>query len=971
MQRVYPYPMQDDLTERAEKVSYRALHIENDYLHLIVLPELGGHVYSLFDKISRREVFYRNNVVKYGLVARRAAWISGGLEFNFPQGHSCVTVSPVMSRIVSEPGENAASILVGCTDRVSRMRWTVELSLRDGEQRLLQRVILHNPTPMKQRYYFWSNLAMPATDDLHLVLPTSEVRTSHGQHPYPEYYGTDLSYYRNHLRPNDIFCVDAAEDFFGCYYEQQDYGMAHWSDHRLDFGKKFFTWGTADEGMIWVDLLTDDDGQYVELQAGRFVDQSTFEFLGPHQAVGWREIWYPVAGTGGFDYANYLGAVKLDVAGDTVRASGVMNMDMVPGELIVQGGGRIIANSHVPLGPGQPFSVDIPIEGQAPDDISLTVLSNQRKIIEYAPGAKKRRLRPMEVRVVEPADVAQASAEELCTKAVRHVLRDERKLATCSYEEALAKDPGASSAHLGLGILAYGRGLTGKAKEHLLKALERDRQCDEAWYYLALTEMALGNDEDSDEIMWWLAARSPCRYEARIALARSAVGQMRSVDALYAAVPDIERSLDAAFIVAVDRRCLGMDTSDLLKQMSARFPLAPEFAAERFLLAFDSENLDTARQELNELVKLVGAEPDEWLEIALQYIHCGREGDAVFLLRGACESIVSISTHPMVHYYIAYYADDDEREEALSCARGADATYCFPSRLHDIPVLRAAVERDPDDWHAHLYLGTLFAALDRREDAMAEWQAAARIHEADAVLCRNVGMALALWDEDYKAAIEWYDKAIVWNPNDHHLYIERDQALAKNGESAAGRLAVIKAAPETVLNRWDTSVRQVECLLELSRWDDAIALMRHYNYQPWEGERAMHERWTQAHVCRAADKRLAGDAAGAVADYEIALTYPRNLGVGRAAYPQEARVHWLLAEAAAEVGDEQRRDAHLQLAADEQHLHPCEADAYKARALKALGRTDEAREVAEDFARWAEDQGKEMAELSIWANEAL
>jgi len=224
--RVYPYPMQDDITRKPHVVSYRALHLENEYLHLIVLPQLGGHLYSLYDKISGREVFYRNNVIKYGLVARRAAWISGGIEFNFPQGHTCVTVSPVMSAFLHDE-DGSAAIVVGCTDRVSRMRWSVQLSLRPQQARLLQKVMLHN----RQRHYFWANAAMPATDDLHLIFPAGTVRTSYGDHDYPVFNGVDLSWYRNHRRANDIFCLDAEEDFFGCYYEQQDYGLVHYSDH--------------------------------------------------------------------------------------------------------------------------------------------------------------------------------------------------------------------------------------------------------------------------------------------------------------------------------------------------------------------------------------------------------------------------------------------------------------------------------------------------------------------------------------------------------------------------------------------------------------------------------------------------------------------------------------------------------------------------------------------------------------------
>ncbi|HEY1803697.1 MAG TPA: DUF5107 domain-containing protein, partial [Terracidiphilus sp.] len=90
---VYPYSMLDDLTDDRQPKTYTALYLENQYLKITILPELGGHVYSLYDKVHHREVLYRNQVVKYGLVGPRGAWIAGGMEFSFPYAHSMNTVS--------------------------------------------------------------------------------------------------------------------------------------------------------------------------------------------------------------------------------------------------------------------------------------------------------------------------------------------------------------------------------------------------------------------------------------------------------------------------------------------------------------------------------------------------------------------------------------------------------------------------------------------------------------------------------------------------------------------------------------------------------------------------------------------------------------------------------------------------------------------------------------------------------------
>ena len=48
--RVYPYTLLDDLTDHREAKTYKAVYLKNEYLKATVLPELGGHLYSLYDK---------------------------------------------------------------------------------------------------------------------------------------------------------------------------------------------------------------------------------------------------------------------------------------------------------------------------------------------------------------------------------------------------------------------------------------------------------------------------------------------------------------------------------------------------------------------------------------------------------------------------------------------------------------------------------------------------------------------------------------------------------------------------------------------------------------------------------------------------------------------------------------------------------------------------------------------------------
>ncbi len=953
--RIYPYPMLDDLTHVPQTLAYRALHLENEYLHLMVLPELGGRLYSLYDKVAQREVFYRNNVVKYGFVARRAAWISGGIEFNFPHpGHTHVTVSPVMSGILEDPDGQGASIIVGATDRVSRMRWSVELGLLPGEARLTQRVVLHNPTALRQRSYFWANSAVPATDDLHLVFPATQVRTSHGIHGYPMLDGTDLSYYRNHQRPNDIFCMDPDEDFFGCYFEDQDAGLVHWADRRIEFGKKFFTWGTADEGMIWVDLLTDDDGQYVELQAGRFVDQSVVEFMAPYQEVEWTEIWYPVSGIGGFQFANDLAATNCELDGDRAIITGLVNVDMGGGRLLMECAGKRIFSEQVTLAPDRPFAVTAPIPGKpSHHDLSVVLLFDGDEILRFTPGVTRNLSRPVDIKPEPLAETSEATAEELATQGVREELSDDYEKAAEVYGKALQQDAGLSSAHLGLGLINLRAGLVEKSVEHLERAVARDRQNDEAWYYLALARSQHQQTEEAETILWWLAGRSKCAAEANLALAKLALHRGDYEEVLRLA-EDSSSNLDASFIVAVVCRLLELDVETVLEAATVTNPLAAEFLAERIFTGHQRGDAESMVEPLAQLAGILGDDPEEWLELALKYRDYGLLMEAAMLLRTGAAASEAVAASPMVHYHLADLPTPAEVHEQMPLASAPDPEYCFPSRLEDLEVLEAAVARNPGDWQARTYLGNVLASLRRREEAFGAWHAAANISDKNPVLCRNLGLAYSLWGEEHDAAIEWYDKAIARRPDDYHLYIERDEVLERAGADAQSRLAALEAGPEGVVNRWDMAARRIACLLDLQRWDEPLDLLQAYTFLPWEGARGMHAQWTRALVGRAEQRRSAGQIAEAAADYELALTYPRNLGVGRAAYPEEARLHWLLAGAAGEMGDEPKRQQHLQAAAEETHARLCEADVFRARALMALGREKDADDLATQLRQWAE-----------------
>jgi len=932
---VYPYTLQDDLLEGPPAYrDWTALHIENEYLHCTVLPELGGHIHSLFDKVTGREIFYRNRVVKYGLVAIRGKWVSGGVEFNFPTGHTHTTADPVSWQTGGD--ESRAWIKVGNIDRLSRMEWCVCLSLSAGERRLCQEVWLNNRMPYKQRHWFWSNSAVYAREDLRLVYPARKGGIGGTMIDYPINDGKDLSWYTAHDQSLDIFTHDVREDFFGCHYDRSDFGLIHVADHRLVRGKKFFTWGTSDDGDIWVDLLTDDDGQYAEIQSGRFETQSIWEFLEPYETVYWKEYWFPEHGMGGWVWANEDAAVNFESETTKLKLGALTTIRQDPVEISLaaapdgSGSRRKVWSRELCLEPDRPFVAEIGMPPGCTEKSSfvlrLACLGDARDLIRYEHPpwhARQPKITETGENVVRPPKPEEeCTTEELCVRAVDALRRLETGEARRLCAKALSMDAGVSSAHLPLGLLDYQAGLYASAREHLENAVARDPENDEAWSYLGLARYRTGEIEAAKDALWEASRRQQYKGIAMEFLLEIEAEEAEARDtAACEGIPD--------FMV------YGLYGLNKYGDQQPTEPIANPVESFAHWARGDVQN---------------------WLEEAFSR----SRPVAIRTMELACEHCPGADAYPMTHYCLAYWHRQlghtaDARLE-YERARACPPDYCFPSRLEELEVLEAAIAYEPSDWKAHYYLGNLLASLGRTAEAMKRWREAARLDGEFAVLLRNLGLGAALWERDYEAAAAHYRRAIELNPGDYRYYLDLQNLYATHlGRSAQEQLDLLLGAPAAVLSKWQVAARTAEVLVELGMYDDAFALLRAHKFFPWEGALKMRTTYCNALVGKARALAAAGDHAGALRALEAALEYPRNIGVGKPARPQEARIHYLASREAAQVGDEAARDRHLRAAADELHRSPSPASYYKMLALRELGRAAEAAEVEKAIRTWANE----------------
>ncbi|MBM3335569.1 DUF5107 domain-containing protein, partial [Candidatus Sumerlaeota bacterium] len=409
---IYPYPMQDNLSRKKVDRAYETLVLENEYLRVTVIPELGGHVHSVFDKSADREMFYVNKVIKPGLIGLRGAWVSGGIEFNTgPHGHTVTCVSPLPCRFV-EFDDGSKAIAVGNIERVFRTQWVVVVRLRPGRSFLEERVRIYNPTPHVQPYYFWNCTAVPNTDGTQFIYPMTLGSDHAGTRffRWPVDKGVDLSWSRNYKGPTSIFAYECDQDFFGSYDHQTDHGIVAYANHFELPGKKAWTWGRGSEGIAAQASLTDDGSLYNEVQTGPLVTQADYGLLQPHQTVEWTEWWYPVHGIGGYEFATRDAAVNVadekSNRGPTIKMIGTGTWENTSVRIVKNG--QTVASKSASLSPRQPTIVSFETTGEsqpsAPDrqdvrpPFTIEVSSNGEKLASF--------VHPLPLPKREPPDLA-------------------------------------------------------------------------------------------------------------------------------------------------------------------------------------------------------------------------------------------------------------------------------------------------------------------------------------------------------------------------------------------------------------------------------------------------------------------------------------------------------------------------------------------------------------------------------------
>jgi Flp pilus assembly protein TadD len=721
----YPYPLRVNFGKQSHEQSWRTLNLENEYLACIVLPDLGGRLYSCRDKLSGFEMFHANPSVKKSVIGLRGAWSAGGVELNFPVGHSLLNTSPVDSGMTNTA--DSASIWVGATDQVTGMRWRVEFTLERGVAALRQRVYLENATPVRHHYYWWTNAGVTMREDTRFIVPTQLIAT-HGTtriDPWPlNNTGQDRSLPSSYPTSLGLFAHESHEPFLAVYQPSTHSGTLHWADPAEMPGKKIWTWG-QNEAAEKRSSLSDDDSLYVEIQAGVFANQETYGLMEPGATRSFSEYWIPVRAMDGISQASPHAVVYVARNGGVVTVQIQAVHAVNNARLQILRGTTSLVDQRVSLKPDAPLVRAVPEAALGNCTIRLSD-NTGKELLSYtegqvhAAGADTVKLGAQPQMDRSALSFGRAEYHELQGNLISAAEDDHKLLASAPNEPRALKAAG----RIDVILSRFEEAMT-----HLALAVQAAPQDAEAHYYLGLALAARGDDADARRE--WAAAPNDKTVGSMAALQEAAaIARSGDLKAALAALRAARSPLSTATVAeaALARHLGEADTPKIVARALAGDPTDSAARYEESLLEADP----------GDLWEHLGADAEPVLDIADFYLHWGLNNDAEALLQrsypepqeGAIEpGAVTPGNDPLIAYYLGYIRDR-AKQDAADYFRGGSqlpATYVFPHRASSRDVLEAAIRTNANDAGAHYLLGLWFLNAGMNEEGGRELQTAQKL----------------------------------------------------------------------------------------------------------------------------------------------------------------------------------------------------------------------------------------------------
>ncbi len=936
--KVYPVPVTEKVSEIKEDVEYRAVILENDYLYVMILPELGGRIQRALDKTNGYDFVYYNRVIKPALVGLAGPWISGGIEFNWHQHHRPSTFMPV-DCAWQENEDGSATVIVGETDRMNGTKGNAAITLYPDRAYIEIRGRLFNPTDYPQTFLWWANPAVSVNDDTFSVFPPDvNAVMDHGKRAvstFPiatgEYYkadysaGVDISRYKNIKVPTSYMAARSDFDFVGNFDEKRDAGLLHVADHHISPGKKQWTWGNGDFGRTRDKNLTDEDGPYIELMTGVYCDnQPDFTWLKPQEEKTFVQYFMPYKTVGRVSNATrdvVLGVDFLDAEGRVVEADPFSfgreaneavrrkaersrlkvyaTGEFRNAEIVIRSDGQEVFRKRTDLSPRRACVEILP----KLSDYHVSVADEQGNLLcEYREYIRENQPIPEAAEALrKPEEIG--SLEELYL-AGQHLeqYRHATFLPGDYYLEGLRRDPTDIRLNNAWGLYLLRNSRIGESIPFFRKAIEKQTwrnpnpYSGEAYFNLGLALELQGSLPEAYDAFYKATWSGETAGAAWHHLACIAVKQN-----------DLRRALKFAE-ESLLRGWHNMKTRSL--KASILFHLSGETTEyRRFLeesLAVDPLYLSLLYRRDNGMTfdRVTEGRIGEALNTACELMGFGFEQDAAEVLERCPEQ------NPMKEYALAFLSDRMGRPEALSHALAGEKISvdgCFPNRMEESLILRRVITLLEEGGHsasgAHYLLGELLYDKKQYGEAAAHWQAAVAANPGLAAAHRC--LSIAYYNHgDRSLAEREIAEACRLEPDNSRFLLEQEQLLRRLGRPVKDRLALLEAHEEILPDRYALMLARIALLNADGQYEKALNLLEHYTFHVWEGgEGKVADEYKTALFALAERALSENRPEEAFALAERTLNYPDNLGEGKLENVPDNRAWYLMGCACRAAGD--------------------------------------------------------------------
>ena len=947
---IYPYFRFDGFSAKGVSQEWKVVELENPFIKVTLLPQVGGKVWGAIDKTTNKEFVYQNSVLKFRDIAMRGPWTSGGIEFNFGIiGHVPTTSNPV-DYAIRQKEDGSASCYISSYEWITHTWWTVEVNVPADKAYFTTHTIWHNSSDLDQPYYQWMNAGYQASGNAEFTYPgTNYIGHGGDLHPFPvDEQGHRIGWYEenNFGGSASYHVLGKYNDFYGVYWHDNDFGSIHYADYSDKLGMKIFLWGMARSGAIWEDLLTDTDGQYIELQSGRMFNQPAdnsgytpykHTAFTPQATDEWTEYWFPVEKIGGVLKANQYGALNVMREGNQLKVA-FSPLQKLNTEIALYDGETLVGKFPLQTEVLKVWEKTVPMTGALQKEGTLKVVIGDQCLVYSEKPSDNILQRPKQ----SPAGFDWNSAHGLFIKGDQLLNQKMFPAAEKAFENCLKKEPYFLSALTSLASLYYHEGKYEQALELCQKALAVNAYDGKANYLYGLCNQVLGNQIDAMDGFSIASRTMDVRSAAYDKLAEMYVAVRNLPKAASFAEKALEynvHNLSAKHLQMIIGRLNNKSEKALIEQVLKETPLYHPARYEAYKAGMISKDVFTAAIR-NELLQEV------YIEMADTYERIGCVQDAMDIL-------AMVDNYPIANYKRAYLmnkqGDAQGAKSLIEKANGQSPVQVFPHRASALKALEYAA-KNSRNWKPTYYEALVYWANQQPDKALELMES-----------CKDV---------DY--APFYLSRATLKNGDDRLADLKKAETLDKSWRTGFALInhyidskqwkeadAIGKKYMKLYPDNYVIGLKYARVLSELGQDDKSLKLLNGLTVLPNEGASAGRVVYRTAHLNRAVKFLNANKVAAAKKEIEASTIWPENLGVGKPFdHLIDTRIEdYLEAEAYSRLGEKEKAAEYYQKVADYRVGGSFfrAANLLNALSLKALGKQQQADEMVKGWSKNSKD----------------